>query len=635
MFDRIRTGGRDVETCCEVPPCRGTFVKKLSQRRPHEAVENLRLQIDGLRDFAVFSLDRDGCVATWNAGAQLLLGHEPDQVLGDSFARFFEPEDAAAGIPRRELECAERDGHFESEGWRLRMDGTRFWANTIITALRAPNGALVGFGKVIRDITERKRSVEQFRLAIEAAPTGMLMMDSTGAIVLVNVQVEKLFGYPRAELLGQRIEMLVPERFRARHPDFRRAFFGDPKSRSMGAGRELYGLRKDGTEIPIEIGLNPLQTPEGSFVLSSVVDITERKRSVEQFRLAIEAAPTGMLMMDQDGKIVLVNVQVEKLFGYPRDELLGRQIEMLVPERFRARHPDFRRAFFGDPKSRSMGAGRELHGLRKDGTEVPIEIGLNPLQTPEGNFVLSSVVDITERKRADQERENLLGQLRTLNADLEQRVSERTSELRATLREREVMLQEIHHRVKNNLQVISSLINMQIRQFDDRSSRDALEECQTRVQAIALIHEKLYQSKDYARVPFSEYARSLVANVFEATGQSPNAVALQFSMEDLPLGVDKAIPCGLVLNELITNALKHAFPNGRRGIVRVDLRRDDGCLVLTVADDGVGMPADFDHLTSSSLGMSLVHTLAEQLEGEVTIVRDGGTLFRVRFPMEA
>jgi PAS domain S-box-containing protein len=602
-------------------------------QQPREGEHSLRLQIDGLKGFAIFMLDQVGRVATWNAGAQRFQGYEAAEIVGKDFSCFFPTEDVVLGRPQHEIIAAARDGHFEDEGWRLRKDGSKFWANVILTALRDPQGNLIGFGMVIRDITERKRSVEQFRLAIEAAPTGMLMMDHTGAIVLVNAQVEKLFGYPRSELLGKRIEVLVPTRFRARHPDFRNAFLADPKARAMGGGRELYGLRRDGSEIPIEIGLNPLQTPEGDFVLSSVVDITERKRSVEQFRLAIEAAPTGMLMMDDSGAIVLVNAQIEKLFGYPRAELLGQQIELLVPERFRRRHPGFREIFFGDPKARAMGGGRELHGLRKDGTEVPIEIGLNPLRTSEGNFVLSSVVDITERKRADEERENLLGQLQALNADLEQRVTARTAELSATLREREVLLQEIHHRVKNNLQVISSLINMQVRQLADDSSRDALEECQTRVQAIALIHEQLYQSQDYSRVPFSAYARSLAANIFAATGISPTAVSLQLDMEDMALGVDKAIPCGLILNELITNALKHAFPRPRQGQVRVQLRKDGNSAALSVGDNGVGMPEQFNLKDSSSLGLSLVYTLVEQLDGQVRIIRGSGTTFLVTFPM--
>jgi len=360
---------------------------------------------------------------------------------------------------------------------------------------------------------------EHFRLAIEASPTGMLMMDGVGRIVLVNAQIEKLFGYPREELLGQGIEVLVPERFRAHHPNFRHTFFADPKTRAMGVGRELHGLRKDGTEVPVEIGLNPLQTAEGLFVLSSVVDITERKRSVEQFRLAIEASPTGMLMMDRVGRIVLINAQIERLFGYPRAELLGQGIEVLVPERFRARHPDFRQSFFGNPQVRAMGVGRELYGRRKDGTEVPVEIGLNPLQTSEGEFVLSSVVDITERKAADREREGLLGQLRTLNAGLETRVRERTAKLSATLREREVLLREVHHRVKNNLQVVSSLLQLQVGHINEDAMRKVFQESQDRIRSMALVHERLYKTNDLSHIDFGDYLRELVAGLIDRTGR--------------------------------------------------------------------------------------------------------------------
>ena len=208
-------------------------------------------------------------------------------------------------------------------------------------------------------------------------------------------------------------------------------------------------------------------------------------------------------------------------------------------------------------------------------------------------------------------------------------------EVQSSLREKEVLLQEVHHRVKNNLQVISSLINMQVRRLSDVSSRGALQECQNRVQAIALIHEKLYQSGDYGRVPFSDYARSLAANIFHAAGISPANTKLAIEFETLSLPVDKAIPCGLILNELITNALKHAFPNGRAGTVRVQLRRAGvGELELLVGDDGVGMDSGFNAATSNSLGMQLVQTLVEQLEGQLDILHEAGTTFRIRFPLE-
>jgi PAS domain S-box-containing protein len=447
----------------------------------------------------------------------------------------------------------------------------------------------------------------QFRLALEAAPTGMILVDRNGCIALVNSQVEKLFGYARAELIGQPIEMLVPERFRKRHPDYRAGFFADSKTRSMGGGRDLYGLRKDGSEVPIEIGLNPLRTPQNEFVLSSVVDITERKHSADQFRLALEAAPTGMMMVDSEGRIVLVNAQVEKLFGYAREELIGEPIEKLVPERFRAHHPGFRNNFYHQPEARPMGGGRDLFGLRKDGSEMPIEIGLNPLRTAQGTFVLSSIVDITERKRLE-------------------------SALRQQLRERDVLLQEVHHRVKNNLQVISSLISLQRNSVGDDRSHSALDECATRVQAIALIHEQLYQARDFSSVPFYEYTHNLAATIFRTSGTSLDAVRLQLEIEPISVAVDTAIPCGLILSELITNSLKHAFPNGRTGTLRVALTSDsDGERALTVADDGVGLPEKFDPNSCQSLGMHLIHSLTDQIRGRFEYASDNGATFTLYF----
>jgi len=218
-------------------------------------------------------------------------------------------------------------------------------------------------------------------------------------------------------------------------------------------------------------------------------------------------------------------------------------------------------------------------------------------------------------------------------AAIQRVVEQRTTQLRDALREKETLLQEIHHRVKNNLQVISSLINMQMRKLEPGSSRHALQECQSRVQAIALIHEKLYQSRDYSRVPFSQYAKGLAGDVFHAAGVSPGAVKLEVEVGEVALAVDKAIPCGLILNELITNALKHAFPQQRLGTVRVELEETAaGRVRLAVKDDGVGLPVDLDIRHSDTLGMQLICTLAEQLAARLEVSRtSGGTSFEVVF----
>jgi PAS domain S-box-containing protein len=167
----------------------------------------------------------------------------------------------------------------------------------------------------------------------------MVMVNQDGVIGIVNAQVERVFGYARAELLGRPVDMLVPERFRDGHPGMRRSFFDDPRSRWLGAGRDLYALRKDGSEFPVEIGLNPIETDLGTMVLSAIVDISDRKRLEERFRQVVESAPNAMVMVNQDGVIEMVNAQAERVFGYARAELLGRPVDMLVPERFRDGHP--------------------------------------------------------------------------------------------------------------------------------------------------------------------------------------------------------------------------------------------------------------------------------------------------------
>ena len=449
----------------------------------------------------------------------------------------------------------------------------------------------------------------RFRRVVEASPSAMVMINAAGRIEMVNLQAERVFGYAREAMIGQPVEMLLPARFRVHHPGLRQSFFTDPQSRPMGIGRDLFGLRADGTEFPVEIGLNPIETEEGPMVLSAIVDISERKHLEERFRRVVEAAPNAMVMINARGHIEMVNAQAERVFGYARAELLGQPVEMLVPDRFRNHHPGLRQAFFADTKARPMGAGRDLFARRKDGSEFPVEIGLNPIETEDGIMVLSAIVDISDRKQ-----------------------KERSIEL--ALQEKDVLLGEIHHRVKNNLQIVHSLLDLQSAQISDASVIAMLRDSQNRIRSMALIHQTLYQSKDFAKVEFGTFLDSFVPMLVSSYTVNAERVVLHVAADGIHLPINAAIPCGLIVNELISNALKHAFPDGRHGQLQVELTESpDGQLVLAVSDDGVGLPAGLDPRTSTTLGLQLVMLLTDQLQGTLSISHGNPTRFAIRFPL--
>jgi PAS domain S-box-containing protein len=443
---------------------------------------------------------------------------------------------------------------------------------------------------------------------LEAAPDAMIVADPAGEIVIANQLAETMFGYGRSELIGRRIETLVPERFRSIHVGHRTNYYREPRTRPMGAGRELTGRRSDGTEFAVEISLSPLVTEHGTLVISIIRDTTQRQKAEAKFRGLLDSAPDGIVVVDREGRISIVNHQTERIFGYPRDDLIGQSIEILVPDRYKAIHVAHRNGYFRTPKVRPMGSvGMSLIGRRRDGSEFPVEISLSPMLTEEGMLVSAAIRDITERKVVE-------------------------DKLRGSLEEKEVLLKEIHHRVKNNLQIVSSMLNLQMGQVTDPEARRLFQESQTRVRSIALFHEKLYQSKDLARVDIAEYLVGLSTGLFATYGVSADRIVLEFHVDDIPLAVDEAISCGLIVNELLSNALKHAFPDGRKGAVRIELHHRGSSIVLEVADDGVGVPNALDFRKPHTLGLRLVSILVEQLRGTIDLARqNAGTRFVVRF----
>ena len=446
-----------------------------------------------------------------------------------------------------------------------------------------------------------------FRALVDSAPDATILADEEGTIVLANKQAELLFGYSREEFLGAAVEMLVPERYREGHPGHRGRYLSNPRPRPMGSGIDLFALRKNGTEFAAEISLSPISGQHRTAVAVAIRDVSDRKRAEAKFRALVEAAPDATVIVDGRGRITLVNSQTERVFGYDRAELLGKPVEVLLPERFHSHHIDHRSRYAGDPKARPMGLGLELLGRRHDGTEFPVEISLSPLQTEEGMLYTAAIRDITDRKRADEK-------------------------VRASLREKEVLLKEIHHRVKNNLQVTSSMLKLQAAYIEDAAARELFMESQNRIRSMALVHEKLYRASDLSRIDLSEYADDLARLLFGSYGVDRGRIDLQIDADsEVFLSVETAVPCGLIINELLSNAVKHAFPDDRAGRVSIRVHRSGGELELAVADDGVGLPDTVDVEAASSLGLQLVKTLADQLRARLEVRRVGGTEIVVRF----
>ena len=253
--------------------------------------ERFRSMVASVKDYAIFMIDPHGRVMSWNTGAERIKGYKPEEIIGEHFSRFYVPEDIEQHKPDYELKMAGSEGQFEDEGWRVRKDGSRFWANVVITSVREKNGELLGFSKVTRDFTDRKKAEEtvrrseaQFHALFEFSPDAIIVSDSEGRITEMNARVEKMFGYQRDELLGQSIDGLVPERFRHGHPARRKEYASAARVRPMGAGLELYGRRKDGTEFPADIMLGPVETEDGRVVLSVIRDLTEKREAEEALR---------------------------------------------------------------------------------------------------------------------------------------------------------------------------------------------------------------------------------------------------------------------------------------------------------------------------------------------------------------
>lgn len=261
------------------------MVQSAAEPDDRSTISDADVMLNAVIDRGILRLDSTGNVVTWSAGAQALLGYSEAEVIGRPVSMFHTEDDRAGGLAEHEMEAAKGSDMVEFEGWRVRKDGFKFRAAVVISAIRDQAGSLVGFVKVMRDLhADHERDNSLFFDLLEAAPDAIVIVDPDGRIMLANAQTDWLFGYPRIELVGSQIEQLMPARFREVHLGHRAEFFAGPELRPMGSGLELWGLRHDGTEFPVEINLSPLQIGDTLHVSAAIRDVTVRRRNEQQLQ---------------------------------------------------------------------------------------------------------------------------------------------------------------------------------------------------------------------------------------------------------------------------------------------------------------------------------------------------------------
>jgi PAS domain S-box-containing protein len=593
----------------------------------------------------VLLVDEAGRVVHANARSESLFGYARDALIGQPLGLLL-TEPCRADVERRCAALLRGAPDLVTTLLARRKDGGELNATLRLQLVATDERRLIGAIIEVADPADATQHFgDHFRIALEAAPTGMLLVNDAGRILLVNAQIERVFGYSREELVGQSLELLVPARLRGDHEGHRRSFFAHASTRPMGAGRDLYGLHKSGLEVPVEIALTPLKQREGRLVLTSIIDITERKlvesalrENEARYRELFSNSPVALLEQDfSEARRYLLSVRngdggdfgawlaqhpdvlreaisrvvtvmandraIELLEAGSADALVS--LSFFAPETIGWFRAAVCQLFRGE---RYFGQETLTRTLRGGLRVVSKRLHVVPGHDDVWSRVVVSLFDLTLHKEAEQQ-------------------------LRTSLREKEMLLREIHHRVKNNLQIISSLLNMKADSLEgDTTSRQVFNDCQARIQSLAFVHEHLYVSADLSHVPFGDYARTLVEHLKRSCRKPGLAVTTNVDIDAIELSIDDAIPCGLIVNELVTNALKHAFSIPGSGTIQISMHELDGAEVeLAVQDDGHGLPPGLNPRDSGTLGLDLVFTFAEQLRATVQVSPEPGTSFAIRF----
>jgi PAS domain S-box-containing protein len=562
----------------------------------------------------IVTLDLKGIITACNKAFFKETGYSKEEIIGKKFARL-------PHLPKRDMQKnlkifgsllkgkIPKPLRFE---W-IQKDGIKRTSEAYISPLKK-KGKIAEILAIAMDITEQKRTEDTLRIneqkysnLFHHSNDAIIIHDQDGNILDVNMRALELFGFKKSEILERKVPDLHPE---SELKTSKKAFQTVEKNGFVNF--ECLFQKKNKEVFPAEVSSSLFKVGSQRLIQGVVRDITERKKaehvlseSEKKFRSLVENANDAIYIITHEG-FHYVNPAFEQLSGYTSKEVYQKTFDF-----WNIIHPD-------DVK---MIKGREA--ARKEGKDVPSRYEFRILaKDGKTKIVEPATVSIGEKGEA-----KVIGILRDVT---ERRQTE--ERIKTSLREKDVLLREIHHRVKNNMQIISSLLRLQSRLIKDSRMVEMFKESQNRIRSMALIHEKLYQTDDVSRINFAEYIRSLTVHLFHTYRVNPNIVKMNTEVEEVYLSINKAIPCGLVINELVSNALKHAFPDSKKGEVQIKLYSNrQNKTKLVVSDDGIGLPDNLNIQEPETLGLQLVYDLVKQIDGTIKLDRSEGTTFYISF----
>jgi len=504
------------------------------------------------------------------------------------------------------------------------VQGESYWEN-IGVPIKDSVGRTVGAIEINRNVTERKlaeealrESEERYKSLIHRIQAAVVVHDGDTKIIASNPKAQELLGLTEDQVLGK--TAMDPDWKFIRADGERLPLEEYPVNQVVATQQPLRDLtfgvyRPDKSDVVwVLVNADPVLDDKGKIqqVIVTFMDITERKHteealreSEEKYRTIYNNAQVGLYRSRlSDGQMLMVNDRMSEMFGYERSE-------DCIADCVASEHyvdPGARERLLAIMREHGKFTNFEAQITRRDNSTFWAQY--SGMLFPEKGYFEGVAIDITEHKQAE-------------------------DKIKASLKEKEVLLREIHHRVKNNMQVIISLLSLQYDKIKDKQSLEMFKESQDRIRSMSLIHEKLYQSGDLANIAFSGYVKDLVTRLVGSYGVNPERIELKIEVEDVSIGLDNAIPCGLIINELVSNSLKYAFPQEGKGEIKIALRSvNEDELELTVSDNGIGIPEDLDFENPESLGLDLVKTLAEHnLDAKIELDRKEGITFRILFRM--